>query len=128
MKLKNIIYPILVGAFSGYLEIRLQKQIKKYLKRRETPGLRGGKDNRVGFWLRLLEKHKKNLPYVLAILGTVDSTATIQYNELLVKFLFTTTFSFLYNKVKTDNFYIKTLKQREVANKFAEAYGLLESF
>ena len=81
----------------------------------------------MGFWLRLLEKHKDNLPYVLGILGGVGTTATFRYNELLVEFLSTTTFSSLYNKVEIDNRYIKTLKQRQIANKFVEAHSLLEA-
>lgn len=128
MKFKKIAFTIVVGGFCGYLGIRLQKQIEKSLKRHETPDLRGGNDDRVGFWLKLLEKHKDNLPYVLAILGGVGATATFKYDELLVEFLSTTTFSSLYNKVKIDNRYIKALKQRQTANKFVEAHSLIEAF
>lgn len=70
----------------------------------------------MGFWLKLLEKHKDNLPYVLTILGGVSSNAVIQYNELLTEFLSATTFSSLYNRVKTDDLYSEALKQRQLTN------------
>ena len=84
MKFKKILFTTVVGGFCGYLGVRLQKQIEKYLKRQETPDVRGGHDDRVSFWLKLLAKHKDNLPYVLAILGSLGATATLKYDELLI--------------------------------------------
>ena len=78
MKFKNVIQSVLVGIFCGYLGIWIQKQIEKRLGQPETPDLRGGEGDRVGFLFKLLENHTSNVPYVLGILGTVVSTATIQ--------------------------------------------------
>jgi hypothetical protein len=127
MKLRDVIYIILVGVSSAYLGIRLQKRIDKRL-RQPDPHPRGGDGGRVSFWLKLLENHRNNMPYVLAILGVLASTATVQYNEALAKFLCTTTFSSLYQKVNSNNLYIKALEQRQIANKFIEASNLLEAF
>lgn len=126
--MKRIFYSILVATFCGYLGIRLQKRIEKRLKQLETADLRGGGSDRVSYWLRLLANHKNNLPYVLAILGGVASTATIKYSELLAEFLSTTTFSSAYELAKSDNLYIRALKQRQIVNKFVEARSLIEAF
>jgi hypothetical protein len=126
MRFKNLISSILVAAFCGYLGIRLQNKIEKRLK--QPPDLRGGEFDRVGFWLKLLEKHKTNLPYVTALLGGVASVATFQYNDELLQFLSSTTFSSFYQKVSSNNLYIKALEERQIVNKFVEAHSLLEAF
>jgi hypothetical protein len=128
MKVRHIIFNILVGTFFGYLGTLLEKRIDKHLKEFETPNGRGGGDDRVGFWLRLLDTHKKNLPYVLGILGAVVSTGTIKSNEVLSDFLFDTTFSSLYQKAASSNLYIKALERRQLVNKFVEVHNLLEAF
>ena len=110
MKVRHIIFNILVGTFRGYLRIRLQKRIDKHLEDLETSDNRGGGDDGVGSWLRLLETHKKNLLYVLGILGVIVSTGTIKYNVLLSEFIFDTTFPSLYQKAASSNLYIKALE------------------
>jgi hypothetical protein len=42
MKIKNLIYCLLLGVFGGYLEGLLEKQINKRLKELETPEHCGG--------------------------------------------------------------------------------------
>jgi hypothetical protein len=128
MKIHKIFFTILVGTFFSSLGILIQKRIDKRLKGLETPDTRGSGGDRVGFWLRLLENHKKNLPFVLGVLGVAVSTGTIQSNELLHDFLFDTTFSSLYEKAASRNLYIKILERRQTFNKFLEVHHLLEGF
>jgi hypothetical protein len=128
MKIKQIVFNILFGTFFGCLGLLIQKRIEKRLKDLETPDNRGGGDDRVGFWLRLLATHKDNLPYVLGILGTVVSTGVVTSNASLSDFLFDTTFSSLYQKAASSNLHIKALERRQLVNKFVEAHDLLEAF
>jgi hypothetical protein len=130
MKYRNVLCSIVVGTLFGYLGKRLEKKIDKRLKHLKQPEVlspRGG-DDQTGFWLKLLMNHKKNLPWVTGILGVIGTTTVLQSNDVLIEFLSDTTFSSLYSKVNSSNFYIRVLEKRQIVNKLTEVRHLLETF
>jgi hypothetical protein len=128
----RIMYGILVGTLCGYLGIQLEKKIDKRLRKGpevETLDTRGGDGgDRIGFLSKLLMRHKENLPWVSAILGLVVTTAILQFDEALLKFLSDTTFSSFYIKANSENLYIKVLERRQAINKVIGVRQLLEAF
>jgi hypothetical protein len=127
MKLKNFIFSIIVGLGFSYAGVGLQKQIEKRLRQQETSDPSVGASPRTIFWLRLIDGHKNNLPYILGILGILTSTATIQFNKGLAEYLYTTTFSCLYEQINFNNLYLKVIEQRRITNKFLEANSLMQA-
>jgi hypothetical protein len=105
------------------------KKIDKRLKHLEQPeilGPRGGAE--IGFWLKLLMKHKENLPWVSGILGAITTKYVLQSNYVLLEFLSNATFSSLYRKANSGNFYLKALEKRQAVYKLSEVRCLLEAF
>jgi hypothetical protein len=49
MRVKNLIYSILIGTFFGYIGLKLQNKIEKRFREYDTADLRGGTNDRVGF-------------------------------------------------------------------------------
>ena len=132
MKISHYMYTIAASIISSYSGRKLERLIKKYLKDEQMP-LRGGSADNVSYWMRLLERHVGNFPYVVALISRTGATATIIFNEQLFELLSTTTYSSIYlifakNKIPSGNKYIEGLMHVQTANKFARAHDLMQAY